>query len=85
MSQEYIEAQRNKLWGCFFLVKHKLYSLTNELQTIFSQAKDGQAIYKKIIGDIFEKCISKIQVEEGQKVWLGYDFFLDLDSSISCQ
>jgi hypothetical protein len=76
MNQEYIEAQRNKLWGCFFLAKHKLYSVNNELQEIFTKSKDkSQTVYKKIIGELFEKCISKIQVEEGQKVRPFKDFF----------
>jgi len=66
---EYIEQQRNKLWGCFFLTKHKLYAITGEMQEVMGKYKDESTkLYKKIVGDVFEKCIMNVQPEEGAKI-----------------
>lgn len=68
-SEEQMEEQRNKLWGCFFMTKQKIFSENNQLQEIVSAAQENsQKIYKKILAEQFESCVNQIQVEESKQV-----------------
>lgn len=69
MDEAQIEEQRNRLWGCFFSTKHKFFAINSELQEIFSAAQEkSQDLYRKILGDMFERCVNIISAEESQKI-----------------
>ena len=71
MDEAFIENQRTKLWACFFLTKHKLYVISPELQSAFTDAKEiANKVFDKMVGSLFTNCVLTVQVEEGQQVCL---------------
>jgi len=66
--QAMIEGQRMKLWGCFYLVKSKLYKLSKELGALF-QGKRGDAYYKRIITDVMGKCLNTLEQRDATQVF----------------
>jgi len=62
-----IEAQRAKLWGCYFLTKSKLFSKSDNIGKLVS-GSNGEALFKRITTDLMKNCLNKIQPADSEKV-----------------
>jgi cell division protein FtsL len=63
-----IEAQRAKLWGCYFLTRSKLFSASNTIGKLLSGTK-GEALFKRITTDLMKNCLNKIQPADSENVF----------------
>jgi hypothetical protein len=70
MSQEFIEQQRTKIWSCYFLTKHTVHQMSDQIKPLFKAAESkAQDFYKKMLSEIFERCVVQVSVEDGTKVF----------------
>jgi len=67
--QQQQEAQRSKLWGCYFLAKNRLFSRAEDLGKLMAGNK-GEALFKRMAVDIMKRCLERIDVPLSQKVSL---------------
>ena len=65
--QQQQEAQRSKLWGCYFLAKNRLFSRAEDLGKLMAGNK-GEALFKRMAVDIMKRCLERIDVPLSQKV-----------------
>ena len=67
--QQQQEAQRTKLWGCYFLAKNRLFSKAEDLGKLMAGNK-GEQLFKRMAVDIMKRCLDRIDVPLSQKVSL---------------
>ncbi len=68
--QQQQEAQRSKLWGCYFLAKNRLFSKADDLGKLMSGTK-GEALFKRMAVDVMKRCLDRIDVPLSQKILQG--------------
>ena len=61
------EAQRTKLWGCYFLAKNRLFSKAEDLGKLMAGNK-GEALFARMATDIMKRCLERIDIPLSQKV-----------------
>ena len=69
-----IEAQKAKLWGCYFLTKSKIFSKSDNMGKLFS-GKNGEALFKRISTDLMKNCLNTIQPEDSERVRTYFLFY----------
>lgn len=65
--RQMIEAQRAKLWSCYFLTKSKLFSKSENIGKLLS-GSNGEALFKRITTDLMKNCLNNIQPTDSETV-----------------